>query len=202
MTIINNPFLTSFLLTIFSIELGLRTRSLGNRFGASVVLFSQETEGLQTQIWEDGKFYQDNAGKTSVEGIEVELDLVVNEYFDVGLTYANTDGKYDELTFKSYNYNGTRLPQTPKTTYSFDASYIAPYGDGELSLTLNFSHKSYIEITPREATTFYPIRSATERDTLNVTASYEVGNLRFTAWGRNLTDDQPVTMAFNSLSGL
>jgi iron complex outermembrane receptor protein len=185
-----------------SIELGLRTRSLGNRFGASVVLFSQETEGLQTQIWEDGKFYQDNAGKTSVEGIEVELDLVVNEYFDVGLTYANTDGKYDEFTFKSYNYNGTRLPQTPKTTYSFDASYIAPYGDGELSLTLNFSHKSYIEITPREATTFYPIKSATERDTLNVTASYEVGNLTFTAFGRNLTDDQAVTMAFNSLSGL
>ena len=94
------------------------------------------------------------------------------------------------------------MPQTPKTTYSFDASYVAPYGDGELSMTFNYSHKSYIEITPRQPTTFYPIRSATERDTLNLTVSYDVGNLTFTAWGRNLTDDQAVTMAFNSLSGL
>ena len=185
-----------------SIEMGIRTRSMENRLGVNVVLFSQGTKGLQTQIFEDGKFYQDNAGKTSVDGVEVELAYVVNENFDVGLTYANTDGKYDEFTFKSYNYNGTRLPPTPKTTYSFDASYVAPFNKGEISATFNLSHKSYIEITPRESTTFYPIKSATERDNLNISVSYEVGDLKFTAWGRNLTDDQNITMAFNSLYGL
>lgn len=185
-----------------SIEFGLRTRSFGNRLEASIVVFSQNTEGLQTQVFDNGQFFQDNAGETSVNGIELDLYAVLTEHFNIGLTYAYTDGEYDEFILKSLDFSGTTLPQTPETTYSIDASYVRPVGQGELSLSANFSHKSAIEITPRVASQAYPIRGDTERDTLNLTLSYEIGSWKVSAWGRNLTDDQPITSAFVSLSGL
>jgi iron complex outermembrane receptor protein len=185
----------------WSYEAGVKTRSLGDRLGINVVVFHQTLEDLQTQVFEQGgTFSQENAGETVVDGVEFELSAAISQGFDVGLAYSWMDAEYDVFIDDEADFSGNRLPQAPETTYSVDAAYVVPVGNGELSFRANFSHSSWVFITPRLESVPYPIKDRTERDTLDAFLTYEGERWSIGAYGRNLTDDRPITFALDSLS--
>ena len=182
----------------WSYEVGVKTRSGGGRLGINVVAFHQTLEDLQTQVFSDmATFSQENAGETSVDGVEFELSAAISEGFDVGLTYSWMDAEYDVFIDGETDFSGQRVPQAPETTYSIDASYSVPVGNGDLSFRANFSHRSWIYITPLPPGAFYPIQNLTERDTLDAFLTYEGERWSIGAYGRNLTDDRPITFALD-----
>lgn len=182
-------------------EAGIRTRSIDNRLSANVIIFHQVLEGLQTQVFDQGgTFSQENAGKTTVDGVEIDIAAALGDSFDLGLTYSRMNGKYETFVSSETDFSGQRLPQSPETTYSIDATYSLPMRNGELSLRANLSHNSWINITPRLESDPYPIKARTERDTLNIFLKYQGKSWSIGLYGRNLTDDRPVTFSLDSLS--
>lgn len=186
---------------VWNYEVGIKTRSMDNRLSADVIVYHQVLEDLQTQVFaQGGTFSQENAGKTIVDGIEIELSAALGERFDLGISYSRMNGRYDMFISNATDFSDQRLPQSPETTYSIDAIYVLPVSNGELSLRANFSHNSWINITPRLDNDPYPIKARTERDTLDIFLNYQGKSWSIGLYGRNLTDDRPITFSLDSLS--
>ena len=99
--------------TLTAYELGLKAQSWGNRLRANFALFYSDYKDLQTQNFINGRQFFNNAGKASIKGFEVEVDLVPVR----GLTLSG-NLSYTDFNYKSFILNGVEVADVARTTYS------------------------------------------------------------------------------------
>ena len=196
-------------------ELGVKTRFLENRAQLNLTGYYTDYTDLVTGVVtvnEAGFPFtaQQNAGKATIKGLELEATALLSRNLTASLSYSLTDAVYDELISGEDDLSGNRIEQTPKHAVNMDLMYAVAVGQGELAFSLNYSYRSEKTFGQDEAAEADVI-PLTDYGKLNADVSYSINNWRISVWGKNLTDEQELNFqiggalegfVFNTIFGI
>lgn len=175
-------------------EIGLKSQWFEDRLRFNVTAYSVDYTDLQVETTlATGETIIENAGKSSVDGIEVEIDSVPTDNWRLWGNYSYLDAKYD---FFPPDLTGANLALAPPRTLSVGSSYTWEIGSngGFATLSADYQYKATHELEPR------PTGSGEEAflsgyDSLvnaNLTIGMAGGEWELVFWGKNLTNENYV----------
>lgn len=186
---------------IWAYEAGLKGTFLNNHLRTNLAVFFYDYKDLQVTINDAGLSRIRNAASAEIKGLDLQVNALVSEQFQVDMSYA-----YLDATFKSFpnandpdlplidgqpqsiDLSGSTLPHSPKHTLFLGAQYTVPLSQERGSITLRgeYSLRSKMYFTAIN------VRPSGERAThiFNASLTYEDASDRWRAsiFGRNLTD--------------
>ncbi len=187
--------------SILSYEIGMKSAWLENRLRANAALFTMKLKDMQVSVLSDpsNPSVTDllNAGRATVNGLELDLAARPISALSVSLAYAWLDAGYDEIVNALgqdvkhlYGYQ-----DAPKHKLSATAEYSWPqtrFGMPSATITYGYQSKRVSSIS---CTTCI----AGSQGLLDARLSLaEIpaagGRLRISLWGRNLTNEDYYTM--------
>ena len=196
-------------------ELGVKTRFWENRAQLNLTGYYTDYTDLVTGVItvnEAGFPFtsQQNAGKATIKGLELEATALLSQNLTASLSYSLTDAIYDELVSGESDLSGNRIEQTPKHAVNMDLMYAVAVGQGQLAFALNYSYRSEKTFGQDEAAEI-GVTPLTDYAKLNADVSYSINNWRVSVWGKNLTNEQELNFqiggalegfVFNTLFGV
>ena len=196
--------------TIQSIELGFKGEFFDNRLRTNVALFqSKFTDEQKSVALPSGGWKTENVGKSTYKGVEFDATAAITENLKLTLSYATLSHHYDEWIDPATGDDVTKLRKliVPKNDYNVDLDYRFPdFGlPGTLFLNINYGHRgetstplnlSVPNVELYSTTPAFSLLNA--RLTLSELHFGSDSHNRFTvaAWGKNLTDKEYVTLAY------
>ena len=179
-------------------EVGIKTSSWNNRFLLNgSIFYSDFTDRQQFAITSDffipGNF---NYDKSSILGFEIDTKTRLSQNLDVLFSYGFVDSKIDEggstggesgTARNLSEFNGNITSFVPRSTFNLGLASNFDVGDKatlNLNINLNGTGKIYWSDFNSDDTT------SDGYQLLDVRASYNINNLSFTLWGKNLTNQQ------------
>lgn len=133
--------------TLDSFEIGMRSDLLDDRLRLNVTAFHSIANDLQFTKLVDptgasSASIIDNAAKATIQGLEGDFIVIINEYLSVDGRYGLLNFEYDELepgvTAITLDSDGARAPDF---SYSLGTNITAPLANGELDLRLDYGWK-------------------------------------------------------------
>ncbi len=195
-------------------ELGAKMRFAGGAVTWNVALFYTEFEDLQTSQYDGVRFITKNAAEATSQGVESELQWLVNDYLILGLNAAYNKAEYDKYlnTFCKVieedgtlavpgcvngqgDLSGEQLERAPEWSGAFTFDWTSPLTAGTL-LKVNgaatYSDEYYIQanLSPlhtQDAFTKYDMRVAVA----DAEDQWELALI-----GRNLSDELTMQHAY------
>jgi iron complex outermembrane receptor protein len=180
--------------TLWSYELGVKSRFLDNRGTISVTGFYSDYSDLQLGRLLGTTAILENAGQAEVYGLELESNIAVTPQFSVDATasYIHAELKEfstnDELnpTLGLRNLAGNQLPNAPRWAATLGMEYKVPLENGaEVAFRVDGNWRSRVFFD------FYnrPENSQDDYAKANASITYRTNdNLSISAFVRNLTD--------------
>jgi outer membrane receptor protein involved in Fe transport len=190
------------------VEFGLKARFERGSFNLAV--FDQDIENFQSNAFIGTGFALANAGKQSVQGVEV--DFVYYPTDSLELTFAGTflDPLYDEflnagrnpVTGATVNLSGLQPGGINEVSASASATYRFNIGSSEAYIRGDYFYEDTINIgDPNEDPTLDVSQFQRDSRNLNVSAGITTDSgLSFSIWGRNITDHVSLISAFPSVA--
>lgn len=208
--------------TLESYELGLKSSWLDQRVRINADVFQSKFEDQQVSVRNEVAaatgtasvpFDIFNAGSSTYEGAELEIQAAVTDNLRLSANYAYLHFKYDKVEDPATGADVTDFYHNvvPKNAYSVAADYSIPdLGFGVLDFNLTYSYTDRAGIY-QDTYSVSPTGAATlgaRADTRQfITPSYGIwngrialseikvgpnakGNLTVALWGRNLTDKE------------
>ena len=187
-------------------EIGLRAQVEGVNF--NLALFDQTIEGFQSFAFTGTGFALRNAGKQSVRGFE--MDVNVRPTDGLVLTFAAThlDPVFDDFPGSVLgDLTGERPGGIPSWAIATSATYTHEFGlsGNRLITRVDYNHESNTDIN-NGLPTFNTALGNTQifqREVNLVNASMTLAldsGLEVGIWGRNLTDDQYILTVFDGVA--
>jgi iron complex outermembrane receptor protein len=192
---------------ILAFEVGMKSQLPGGRGFFNVAGFYYDYRDMQVQVGgifllPDGNpdpnqppfFYTDNAGKSRIYGIDLQLtELRIAEHLKFDLAAEYLDAKYQEYDTVNndqspVSYKGNTLPRAPDfsgtAAATVDNLHFGTSAKGSLRLEYNYRGKTYF--TPNNN----PVASQDAFGLLNLYARMDFADGRWgiSAVGRNLAD--------------
>lgn len=219
--------------TLTSIELGFKSTWLDQRLRVNADIFQSKFKDQQITVrnaalaaaspTNPGVPYDIvNAGRSTYEGAELEIQAAITENLRVGVDYAYLHFQYDKVEDPASGTDVTHFYHTivPTNSYSVRADYTRDVGVGTLGVNLSYSY------TDRNSGSFQDIYTtpggvatlASAADPRQyVTPSYGIWNGRVSLsdirvgdsgksslgvalWAKNLTDEKYVNYGFVTLA--
>jgi iron complex outermembrane receptor protein len=191
--------------TIKTLELGLKSAYLNERFMTNIALFHSNYKDVQIPgsiaVDTNGDGIDDsfagvttNAGKAKIKGFELEAMGRVTPQFSVSGMYSYIDAKYDEYIVNGVNVAAQRVFQnTPKNSANLRGTYEMALATGRLALIGAVSYKG--------ATNQFETTSILDQDSYRLVDASLVwtrldGKLRAAIHGKNLTDKHYKTAGY------
>ena len=185
-----------------SYELGLKSFWLDNRLRVNAALFTTDRKDMQVSVPDPNNLSVTdmfNAGKATVKGLELDVTARPIPALNLSLSYAWLDARFDRILNNAgedvkylYAYD-----QAPRHKATATAEYEWPhtrFGTPTASVTYNYQHKMIASTTRGIYIDTYGLLDAR----LSLTEiPVNGGNLRFSLWGRNLTDEDYYTFHFS-----
>ena len=134
--------------TAVTYELGLKTEALHRRMRLNGAVFDTEYKDMQVSQLVGLGFTTNNAGKSRIRGIELELEVVPLEHLALGVSGGLLDAKYlkfpncDPLGLGT-DCSGNRLQFTPRWNLGTTADYRVPFTAGAIVLHADTSSRGY-----------------------------------------------------------
>ncbi len=196
------------------IELGVKA-NFGD-VSANLALFDQEIKGFQSNIFTGSGFVLTNAGKQSVQGVELETQATIVDALTLNFGVTWLDPKYDSFLVSAVgDLSGTTPAGIPEWTVVVGAQYEAPVGNGLLIPRVSFLYQSehqLVEGLPNFlvrnpdgsiASSTAAIAAAApftrEVEDLTASLSYEMeSGVTVSIWGRNLLDHRDLATIFDT----
>ena len=185
-------------------EAGMKSQLLDNRIQLNVAYFFNDFEDKQEQAVQLDTTTNtvatvfSNVATATYQGIEAELQMVVNEYLNLFASFGWLDAEYDEFE-TDINPNddgvvGLKLEDAsfltprnaPEFTFGVGGTFTYPVGPGEVQIYGKYDWIDKIE-TNLLNIGFTRLDS---RDDLSASIGYHYNNMSLTLYGRNLTDEQ------------
>jgi outer membrane receptor protein involved in Fe transport len=170
-------------------------------FAFNVAFFDQIIEGFQSNVFTGTGFALANAGKQSTRGLEVDASWNVSD--NLLLTFAGTfqDPVYDSFPDSaSGDLSGKTPADIPETATVTSATYTFDYKTLEAFVRTDWQYQSptvYFDDPLNQAL----IGNEKEISTWNASAGFTTENgLGVSIWGRNIFDDQYITVAFPAVA--
>ncbi|MXW73285.1 MAG: TonB-dependent receptor [Chromatiales bacterium] len=191
--------------TATNVELGIKSRWLGDRLQVNAAVFSTDFHDLQriTLLFDEVSAAFDglrvkNAARASISGAELELTWAPSGSLLLNLAYGYLDARFDSFlvgTIQGFDIrrDGNRIPHSPRHSFTFAAGYGLDLGrSGTLDFHLDYGWKHHAWHNSDNA----PGRF--ERDA-SLQKAYGVANFSVrwtpagerwlvTAWCKNLSD--------------
>jgi len=136
--------------------------------------------------------------KVEVDGVEVDLTLMPIEGLVLGLNYTYLDGDMplQPHPLKNNELTAFELTQTPQHAGSLTVDYtFEPWGFGVLEAYLDVTSTDQYAYAPLGSQRFDAYTLYNARITLADIRVGRGGALKFSAWGKNLTDEEYVVLA-------
>jgi len=190
--------------TLDNYEAGIKTSLLDNRMRLSAAVFYMEYDDMQQEVNIPGGATgnQDavlNVGSATLQGVELETTVILGDYFSLDFNGGYLDASYDE--FKGRLFGGQSVDadnsnldmrRAPKWTYTAALNYQQDVYEGTLTGRVSYNWRDSYEGT----VTNWPNTKIDAYGTLDASLSYEFGNWRIGAFGRNLTDEDQYSHTF------
>ncbi len=187
-------------------ELGLKSELLDNRLRLNVAVFTNDYTDMQIQVFEAGSggasSRVENAGASTLQGIEFDITMVPVEGLTIDLTYGYLDAQFDEYialnpatNMLEDISNVATVQQAPKNSAALGVQYdFEPFSFGALSARMDVTYKDKVVFHPIDT----QYSSADDRTLINGRLSLndiklgccEKGSLRVSLWGKNLSDEE------------
>nr|WP_298897586.1 TonB-dependent receptor [uncultured Altererythrobacter sp.] len=182
-------------------EIGLKASIEGVNF--NLALFDQSIEGFQSFAFTGTGFALRNAGKQSVRGFE--MDVNVRPTDGLVLTFAAThlDPLFDDFPGSVLgDLTGVRPAGIPAWAIATSATYTHEFGlsGNRLITRVDYNHESDTPIN-NGLPTFGPNNFTREVNLVNASMTFAMENgLEVGIWGRNLFDDQYILTIFDGVA--
>ncbi|MBU2919600.1 TonB-dependent receptor [Psychrosphaera sp. F3M07] len=201
------------------LEAGVKTTILDDSLYLSAAIYNMDWDKQQltdSYLSEEGAppaSYTSNAGKTEVNGLEVQGKYIITPDMSLDFGFSQTDATFVEL----FDGNHCRIISGLSTAECNQPSNLTTHGDlkgntppqvpkNEVSLGLNYSTAltSDFDIFTRldvnyDSTRYAHVHNLIEtgaRTLVNLNVGVENEDWRVTAWVKNLTDDDTPTYVF------
>ncbi len=193
-------------------ELGLK--GTFDKGSVNIAIFDQEIKGFQSNVFTGAAFTLANAGKQSVQGIE--LDTIFYPTDDLVLTFSGTflDPLYDDFQASSVgDISGTKPGGIHETSLAASATWNWEANGYDGFIRADWQYESEVDIQDGgDANPFNILADTTSSRTrevnlVNASMGFTKDNFDVTLWGRNLFEDEyistnfPTTAQPGSISG-
>lgn len=208
--------------TMEQIELGFKSDWWDNRLRLNGAIYGYTYEDLQVGLIDTSSgtpnSFTTNAGEAERWGAELELLVAPTENLTLGLSYSHIDGDFEEFP----DLCGTNQPQecftgkdfanravSPDNMLNFFADYLVArtdIGDVTAYVNVNWQDEFYASTAWQAVVggdpVLYPNIPMESRTIVDARINLDNvpvgdGNLRFTLWGKNLTDEDYASYGIN-----
>ncbi len=207
--------------SVDSFEVGSKMSFLDNRLFLNLSAFHNKYKDIQLSVFTsydsnndgiDDAFFGDftNAGRGTVNGLEVEYQWLPTSHWAISGNLAWLDAKYDEYMFKNTNIaHQQEFTNAPDFSGALNVEYRTELGGmGSLSARIGYSYQSRVVATtevvrdPVTGATATPI-SQDGYGLINAGAIWKLNNAwSFSLQGTNLADEEYLTTGYNLVSSL
>lgn len=207
--------------SVDSFEVGSKMSFLDNRLFLNLSAFHNKYKDIQLSVFTsydsnndgiDDAFFGDftNAGRGTVNGLEVEYQWLPSSHWAISGNLAWLDAKYDEYMFKNTNIaHQQEFTNAPDFSGALNVEYRTELGGmGSLSARIGYSYQSRVVATtevvrdPVTGATATPI-SQDGYGLINAGAIWKLNNAwSFSLQGTNLADEEYLTTGYNLVSSL
>lgn len=186
-----------------SIELGVKSTLLDSSLRLNASLFQLDYKDLQllrlTALASGlNAVVISNAGQSTIQGLELEGNMLLGEYMSMSFGFAWLDATFDEYVFSpGVDFSGNKLPRAPEYSANFALHYDRVIGPGLFHSTLayNWQDEAYLEADNNEID---PDSKQKAHGLVNLNLSYSVDDWTLSLWGRNLTNEEYRRSVLNS----
>jgi iron complex outermembrane recepter protein len=205
----NPPYNPEF---IKSFELGAKTEWLDNRVRLNASAFHYDYTDLQVSAFLNSLTFTTNAAAATVKGVELELQALATDNFEIGASLGYVDATYDNFITpygscnaanvaldsrctgrvglpRLINASGNTLNNAPEFKGALSGRYTATLGNGgELSFFAQLAHTGKVYFNPDNSAALtqdaYTVFDA------RVGYRNESGSLSVALFGKNLGDEE------------
>jgi len=179
---------------VTNFELGLKGTILDDTLRFGLAAFDSQYDDLQVLVLTvqpnglPGPQLTTNAGEAKIKGVELEAQWALGSYFQVLASYAYLDTEYTQLESNLEPYEGNRLRNAPKSTYSFSAIFDHPLGSGSINARADYMYKdkAFQDIQNQDAA------AIPSYDVMNLRLAYTSadGRWEIATWLKNALDEE------------
>lgn len=191
-----------------SFEIGLKSTLLDGRMRFNATVFHANYTDYQVfsfvPLNSGGTLITvSNAGEVTSQGLELDLQWMINENWRLWTAYGYTDSTFDKFENgggPGVNYDGNATANAPEDSFSFGFEYATQTADGELIASMDYFYRGESFSNPNNAAA----NEVESREELSARVGYEAGSGQWSAylWGKNLTDETTVISSSVSFLGL
>jgi len=185
-------------------EIGLKGQF--ETFSFAVTAFDQTLDDFQTNAFTGTGFALTNAGETNVKGLEIETTYFATD--SLTLTFAGTflDPVYESYPLStSGDLSGEDVAGIAEESISVSGNWEWDYEGYTGFVRADYQYESEVQITdsPIDTAALAAVGNSTRKSNL-LSASIGVsrGDYELILWGRNLTNNEFLITAFNSVAQL
>jgi iron complex outermembrane recepter protein len=187
-------------------EVGLKGQ--WDTIALNLAIFDQEIKGFQSNIFTGAGFSLSNAGKQSVEGIEVDIRWQPTDSFQGTLAATFLDPVYDSfvgaasvdpITFEPIitDLSGTQVPGVHEVSLTATGSYSFTVGNAAGFVRAEYLYEDEVAVIENTPTAI----ATREVSTINASAGLAWDNgFEVMLWGRNLNNDEYLLSAFPAVA--
>lgn len=177
-------------------ELGIKSRLFDNSVQLNAALFTTEYDDLQITYSVGISPFFDNAGKATIEGVEIELEAQPFESLRLSASLGYLDASYDELDSNIINFTpiseSNALVNVPEWSRSLSFDWdIFELANGQVTLHGDYLFKD--EMARDSENTSFAISDSYEQFNANLRWQAFNEGISFSIWGKNLTDERYIT---------
>jgi len=179
-----------------SFEIGFKTNWFKNRVVANLAAFLTKFRDYQVSqyfeseegIWESSRA---NAGKVTTKGFELEMSILLLKELKISGGWGYADARFDEYKnagVDGIDYDGNRLPWSPKNEYSISIEYQQTIGNlGSILLYGEFVHQGNFFCM---ASNNVELSFVDSHELLNARIGFHFADnlVGISIWGRNILD--------------
>lgn len=190
--------------TVDNFELGLKSEWMDNRLRLNATVFSMEYQDKQEELQlpsdqtDTGqKTVVINPSSATIQGVEFDMQAYLSENLSLRANLGYLDSEYDDFVYTDpegsvVDLSNLEFRRAPELTGTIDATYEWDVGGGEAWVRGSYR---YIDEHFTTATN-NPETKNDAQGLVDASVNYVVGDLQFSLFGRNLTDEDTYTHGY------
>lgn len=190
--------------TVDSFELGVKTELFDNRVRLNATIFNmdyrdkQEELQLPSDLTGTGqKTVVINPSAATIRGVEMDLQASLTEGFSLRANLGYLDSEYDSFVYRDVegsivDLSNLEFRRAPKWTGTMDATYEWAMASGQAWIrgSYRYIHDHFTTVTNN------PESANDAQGLVDASVNYAVGDLQFSLFGRNLTNEDTYTHGY------
>ena len=175
----------------WTVDLGIRTMSLSNTLWLDAsVYYILLNDLLVTKRTSEAVFYGENAGRSTLKGIELDIKYKPASYFQVLFSASKSNNRFNEFTTNNLNFSNNHLPGIPYMNANFDIQALL-FKRLQLNAVYTFTGSQYLNDENSRQTQSWQTLNLRAAYSLNVFRTYQV---RFVVAINNIFDEKYASM--------